>query len=153
MDLTEALKIIISGTIGTLAFSMIFRANKKRVFCNCIGGAITCAVYVLLCANTDNMFMQNLFPALFATAFAEVMARVMKAPATPILACSIIPLVPGGKLYYTTYYFVTSEMDKFHETFMETINIAAGLAVGIICISVIVHEINHHKYKNILDRD
>lgn len=153
MDFIQALRIIISGTVGTLGFSMVFRANRSRVLFNCIGGAITCAVYVILCSTTDNIFMQNLFPALVATAYAEIMARVLKAPATPILACSIISLVPGGKLYYTTYYFVISEMDKFRETFMETLNIAAGLAVGIICITVIVNEINHHKFKSILDRD
>ena len=97
--------------------------------------------------------MQNLFPALFATVYAEVMARAVKAPATPILACSIIPLVPGGKLYYTTYYFVTSDMEKFDTTLGETLQIAAGLAVGIICVSVIVHEINRNKFKHILDVD
>lgn len=153
MEIYEALKIVLSGMIGTLGFSLIFRAHKSRILFNCIGGAITCIVYVILCSNTDNIFMQNLFPALVATAYAEIMARILKAPATPILACSIIPLVPGGKLYYTTYYFVISEMESFRTTFMETLNIAAGLAVGIICISVIVNEINHHKFKDILDRD
>ena len=97
--------------------------------------------------------MQNFFPALVATAYAEIMARVLKAPATPILACSIIPLVPGGKLYYTTYYFVVGQMSLFKYTLTETLRIAAGLAVGIIVISVIVNEVNSHKFKTILDVD
>ena len=97
--------------------------------------------------------MQNFFPALFVTAYAEVMARIVKAPATPILACSVIPLVPGGKLYYTTYYLVIGDNVKFDTTLSETLQIAAGLAVGIICISVIVHEANRHKAKKILEVD
>ena len=152
-DLIYFLKIVLSGTMGTLGFSILFRVNKKRILCNCIGGAITSALYVFCCLFTEDMFWQNFFPALLATAFAETMARFLKAPTTPILACSIIPLVPGSKLYYTTYYFVVDEMDKFDATFTETLNIAAGLAVGIICVSDIVNEINRHKFRQILDVD
>ena len=97
--------------------------------------------------------MQNLFPALFATAYAEVMARLTKAPATPILACSIIPLVPGGKLYYTTYYFVVGETENFYEALVALLRIASGLAVGIILISVVVHEFNRHKFRRIFEDD
>ncbi len=152
-DFYEALRIVLSGMAGTLGFSVLFRANKNHFVWNSIGGALTCVVYVLVCAFADNMFWQNFFPAFFATTFAEIMARLLKTPATPILACSIISLVPGGKLYYTTYYFVTSEMDMFRTTFSETLRIAAGIAVGIICVSVIVNEINRHKFRQILDID
>lgn len=151
MDLKQALIIIISGMLGTVGFSALFRCDKRRVLCNAIGGALTCAVYVVCCKYSDNLFLQNFFPAVFVTVYAETMARIMKAPATPILACSVISLVPGGKLYYTTYYLVTSSDELFHATLKETLIIAAGLAVGIICISVIVHEINRHKFKQIID--
>ncbi|MBR2079032.1 MAG: threonine/serine exporter family protein, partial [Clostridia bacterium] len=151
MNYIEALKIILSGTIGTLGFSLLFKSNPKRTFFNALGGAITCIVYVVCCELFEHEFMQNIFPALAATAYAEIMARVLKAPATPILACSIIPLVPGGKLYYTTYYFVVGQMSLFEYTLRQTLRIAAGLAVGIIIVSVIVNEINSHKFKAILD--
>lgn len=153
MDLKETLIIVFSGMLGTIGFSILFRSNKNRIFCNAIGGALTCLVYVFCCDIFDNVFLQNFFPALFVTAYAEIMARVVKAPATPILACSVISLVPGGKLYYTTYYFVVGDMEKFDTTLTETLQIAAGLAVGIICISVIIHEINRNKFKHILNVD
>ncbi len=153
MELKQALIIIVSGMLGTVGFSALFRCDKRRVLCNAIGGALTCAVYVLCCSYFDNLFLQNFFPALFVTAYAEAMARAMKAPATPILACSVISLVPGSKLYYTTYYLVISEEELFRETLKETLLIAAGLAVGIICISVIVHEVNRQKFKQIIDVD
>ncbi len=153
MDYIEAIKIILSGTIGTLGFSLLFKSNPQRTLFNTLGGMITCIVYVVCCDLFDHEFLQNFFPALAATAYAEIMARVLKAPATPILACSIIPLVPGGKLYYTTYYFVVGQMGLFKHTLTETLRIAAGLAVGIIVISVIVNEVNSHKFKAILDID
>lgn len=153
MDTREVITIVLSGMLGTIGFSVLFRSDKKRILCNAVGGALTCLVYVIACHFFDHLVVQNFIPALFATIYAEVMARAVKAPATPILACSIISLVPGGKLYYTTYYFVTSDMEKFDITLGETLQIAAGLAVGIICVSVIVHEINRNKFKHILDVD
>ena len=153
MDIREVITIVLSGMLGTIGFSILFRSDKKRIFCNAVGGALTCLVYVIACHYFDHIVVQNFFPALFATIYAEVMARAVKAPATPILACSIISLVPGGKLYYTTYYFVTSDVEKFDISLSETLQIAAGLAVGIICVSVIVHEINRNKFKHILDVD
>lgn len=151
MDFKQGLVIVITGMLGSVGFSLLFKAPKRRVFLNAMGGMLTSLIYVICCDNVDHEFFQNFFPALAATVYAEVMARVVKAPATPILACSIIPLVPGGKLYYTTYYFVVSEMEMFRETFYELLRIASGLAVGIICISVVVHEINRHKFKQIID--
>ena len=114
---------------------------------------MVCAVYVLSCHFVESELIQNLFPALAATVYAEIMARVTKAPATPILACSIIPLVPGGKLYYTTYYFVMGENELFRESLGALLSIAGGLAVGIILISAIVYEFNRFKFKQILDNE
>lgn len=153
MSFSEALTVIISGTLGTVGFSLLFKSNSKRTFFNGLGGALTCVIYVICCEQFSHEFMQNFFPALFATAYAEVMARILKAPATPILTCSIIPLVPGGKLYYTTYYFVVGQMAVFKLTLTQTLRIAAGLAVGIIIVSAVVHEINSNKFKAILDVD
>ena len=151
MDLRETLIIVLSGFLGTIGFSILVRSN--RILCNAVGGALTCLVYALCCNAFDHIFLQNFFPALFVSAYAEIMARIVKAPATPILACSIISLVPGGKLYYTTYYCVVGDMEKFDTTLTETLQIAAGLAVGIICISVIIHEINWSRFKHILNVD
>ena len=106
MDLRETLTIVLSGMLGAVGFSILFRSDKNRIFCNAVGGALTCLVYAISCYCFDHIVVQNLFPALFVSIYSEVMARIVKAPSTPILACSIIPLVPGGKLYYTTYYFV-----------------------------------------------
>lgn len=151
MDFKQALIIILSGTVGTLGFAYVFQSPKRRTLINVLGGLLVCSVYVFSDYITDRVFFINFFPALAATVYAEIMARVVKAPAMPILACSIIPLVPGGKLYYTTYYFVMGEHEMFDVTVHQLLEIALGLAVGIICVTVIVHEINRQKFKQIID--
>lgn len=153
MDFNEFIRLVLSGFVGTVGFTLLFRSNKKRVLISSVGGAITCIIYAISCHFFDSGLIQNLFPALAATVYAEIMARVTKAPATPILACSIIPLVPGGKLYYTTYYFVMGENELFRESLGALLSIAGGLAVGIILISAIVYEFNRYKFKQILDTE
>ena len=151
MDWKQALVIIASGMIGTLGFAYVFQSPKRRTLTNVLGGILVCTVYVLSSQLTDKEFLINFFPALAATVYAEIMARIVKAPATPILACSIISLVPGRKLYYTTYYFVMGETELFDVTIHELLEVALGLAVGIICVTVVVHEINRQKFKQIID--
>ena len=153
MDINEFIRLIVSGSVGTLGFTLLFRSNKNRVIISVLGGVLTCAVYAVSCYFFEHELLQNLFPALAATVYAEVMARVTKAPATPILACSIIPLVPGGKLYYTTYYFVVGEMESFHDSIIDLLRIASGLAVGIILVSAVVYELNRHKFRQIMDTE
>ncbi len=151
MELKEALTIVISGLIGAGGFALLFRIRKERILLATLGGGLTCVVYVICMKYFSHEFFQNLFPALFGAVYSEVMARVTKSPSTTYIACSIIPLVPGGKLYYTMYYFIVGEMPKFYDALKETARIAAGLAVGVILISVFVHIINHGKFKQIYD--
>lgn len=153
MEMKELFTLLFSGVIGTVGFSILFKSNKSRVFCCAVGGALVVFIYAMCVKVSDNLFFQNFVPSLFATVYAEIMARVMKAPTTPILACSIIALIPGYRLYYTTYYFVTSNMEAFDSELMAMLQVAAGICVGITCISVIVNEINRHKFKQIFDKD
>lgn len=153
MEFKQALIIVFSGIIGTLGFALVFRMTKKKIIWAVIGGGLTCVVYALSCSFFSHEFFQNVFPALFATAYSEAFARITKSPSTPYIACSIISLVPGGKLFYTMYYFITSDMESFRTTLYQTARISAGLAVGIIIVSVIIKEINYNKFKNIYDME
>lgn len=151
MDLRQALILVLSGAFGTCGFALLFRMTKRKIIWAVIGGGLTCVVYAVSCHFFTHEFFQNVFPALFATAYSEVFARLTKSPSTPYIACSIISLVPGSKLFYTMYYFITSDMAQFRVTLNQTFRIAAGLSVGIIIVSVIIREINYNKFRNIYD--
>ena len=66
MDVNEIIRTVASGFIGTLGFTLLFRSNKNRVIISAVGGALTCAVYVISCFFYEHELMQNLFPALAA---------------------------------------------------------------------------------------
>ena len=147
MDWKQSLVLFLSAVAGTLGFALMFRIRKRLVGWALLGGTLTVAVYIICIHFFEHAFFQNLLPALAATLFSELLARLTKSPATQYITCSIIPLVPGGALYYTMYYFVIGDMPQFRAALTQTARTAAGLAVGIICVSVFVHLLNFHKFK------
>ena len=145
MTVSKILLLIVTGALGTFAFALVFRIRKRLIVWTVLSGLLTTALYVL-CAQLFTLeFFQYLFPALFATAFAEALARLTKAPTTPFIVCPLIPLVPGSALFYTMYHFILGDMTQFHEMLMQTLRISAGLAVGIICVSAVAQFIQYVK--------
>ena len=153
MDLKQALILLLAGTAGTCGFALLFRMRKKLIPWAMLGSLLTLAVYVVCLRYLHHAFFQNLFPALCGALYAEVLARLSKSPATQYLVCAIIPLVPGGGLYYTMYAFVTGNMDTFHAELTQTARTAAGLAVGIILVSVLMHQIRRRRWKAVFEED
>jgi uncharacterized membrane protein YjjB (DUF3815 family) len=67
---------------------------------------------------------------------------MVKVPATVMIIPAIVPLVPGGRLYYTMLAAVNSDMEEFYAQGRGVLLITAGLAVGIIGVTAISRPIN-----------
>ena len=61
---------------------------------------------------------------------AELFARIFKVPATVFIIVGIIPMVPGGGMYYTMDALVSGNMPLFVEKGMQTAASAGAIAVG-----------------------
>lgn len=76
-----------------------------------------------------------LLAALFIGLYAEVLAAVLKKPATIWIVTAIFPLVPGGGMYYTMLSSVRGDLWQSIRSGFETLSaagaIASGLAVSI----------------------
>ncbi len=101
-----------------------------------LGGAIGWLVYLLFGFVREDLFQY--FVATIATAvYSEILARVMKKPATEFQIVALLPLVPGGGIFYTMEYCVIGNNEKFMETGLHTLGIAGALATGILLVSSI----------------
>ena len=136
-NMTELLIYTLSGLIGTVGYTLINRMRLRRIALASLGGALSVAVWFVCLYFTDNVFLSNLAGAFVVTVYSEIMARVCKAPATIFLVPGIIPLVPGGRLYYTMAALVSSDMEGFRQNGFQTVEIALGIAVGIVLVSTI----------------
>ncbi len=92
---------ILSAFVGSVGFALFFNMKGKQLAAAGIGGALTWIVYLLVQPGFDDYFVPYLIASLFVGLFAEIMARVGKAPATIFLTTAAVPLIPGGGLDYT----------------------------------------------------
>ncbi len=117
-----------------------------------MGGCLALAICDFASMLGFNDILCYFCGALMAAGYAEVMARIRKYPAISYLVISILPLIPGAGVYYTTNYLVVGDLSNFASQGKHTIAIAGVIAVGILLISTIVHflnqwKINRHKKK------
>lgn len=131
MSLTEIIQII-TGFIGSLGFAVLFNIRGKRLIAAAFGGFLSWTLFVLLNLFIHNDPVNYFLVALAVSIYAEVMARVMKTPTTTFITTALIPLIPGGSLYYTMAYAFNSDLENFLTKGIYTLQLAAALAIGII---------------------
>jgi len=135
--------MIVTAAAGTLGYCLLINVKRNKIVYGCLGGVVSTFLYCACVEAGLTPLLQNLIPAAVVTLYAEVLARVIKAPATVFLIPSIIPLVPGGRLYYTMRAIVDGDADSAKIYAMETIVIALVIAVGIVVISLVFYHISH----------
>ena len=126
---------IAASFIGSLGFAALYNLHGKKLWIAGVGGMICWGSYLGFLNLIQNGFITNLLATVVATAYAEVMARVQKTPVTVYLISAIIPMVPGGTLYYTMNYAIAKEWDLFYRYGQKTLMIAAAMARGIMIAS------------------
>lgn len=135
--------MILTAAIGTLGYCLIINVKRSNILYDCIGGVLLTFLYCVCAEAGLSLLLQNLIPAAVVTIYSEVTARLVKAPATVFLIPSIIPLVPGGKLYYTMRSIVDGNTIKAKIFGEQTIVISLGIAVGIVIVSLMFYHISH----------
>ena len=103
-----------------------------------LGGAVGWSVFLAL-GGMEQEIMQYFIASLALAVYAEIIARLTKKPATCTLIIAVLPLVPGGGIYYTMEYCVSGQTSQFIETGIHTFAIAGALAVGVLIVSSLVH--------------
>lgn len=141
--LAKNYSLIISGAIGTLGFCLFFKIRRDKLIYGCIGGLVT-SLFFCICSDLGlSVLMRNLIPTIVGTLYAEVIARIVKAPTIVFLIPAVIPLTPGGTLYYTMSAIVEGDMVKAQKQGEITLLVALGIAVGIVFISVIFYQLTN----------
>lgn len=131
MSLYELVQII-SGGIGTLAFCILFNIRGERLVGTTVGGFLSWFIFVCLSNFIESEPLNYFIVAVVISAYSEIMARVIKTPTTTFVTTALIPLIPGGSLYYTMAYAFESDLERFLEKAIYTLQLASSLAIGII---------------------
>ena len=131
------LVILLTSAVGTMGFALLFSTNLRHIPFAVLGGLVSCLVY-LICFEKlgSNLLIANMFGALAGAWYAYLCARFRRAPHNIFTLACMIPLVPGGTLYYTMSNLVSQNMQLAGEYAGRTLQVALGIAAGMILASV-----------------
>ena len=145
---------ILWGALGTSAFAILFNIRRLRLAAAAAGGLLSWLIFVLLNKFIPNEPVNYFIVSLFMSCYAEIMARLLKTPTTTFITTTLIPLIPGGSLYYTMSYAFQSNLSMFVEKAIYTLQLASALALGIIVatnltriVVSVLYKIKHTKIK------
>lgn len=141
----DALIQIISGCIGTVGFGVLFNIRGKKLIFGGLGGLAAWSLYVIFGLFIHNEAVIYLLVSTITSLYAEILAIKLKTPTTSFLIISLIPLIPGGSLYYTLAYALNGNMDSFITKAVSTLQLAAALSLGIIIVLSIFKHIRLSK--------
>jgi len=128
----------LAAALGSMAFGIVYHVKRKHLWTVALGGGVGWLLYSVFLQITDSGFISNMVASMFATGYSEIMARKRKAPAVVFLLPCLIPLVPGGGLYYSMSYTVLKDFTQSYAYVFSTAEAAFGIAAGIIVVSVVV---------------
>lgn len=120
--------------VAVIAFAILFHAPRNQwIWCGLTGMAGWCA-YQLALWNGLSLPISSFIASMVLALLARIFAVTCKCPSTVFLTGGIFPLVPGAGIYYTVYYFIMGEGNLSFEKGIETIKIAAAIAIGIVLV-------------------
>lgn len=120
---------------GSFAFAIVFNIPKNKLVLSAIGGLLGQLTYVVFQTIISDDVALYFLATIAISLYAEIMARVTKSPTTVYLAVALIPLVPGGGVYYTMLYLLEGSIELGVTTGLHTLGISGALAMGIILVS------------------
>ena len=128
---------IIAGAIATLGFAILFRLKPSHWPFAMLDGLFACICYFAFTELFGGNFLPNLLAAFAASVFADLFARLCKAPSTVFILPGCIALVPGGTLYYAMSNLLSENREMALEYFLITLTIGIAIGGGIIAASLL----------------
>lgn len=122
--------------LGCLSFCYIFELHSwKYLLSAAVTGGLGWLCYLLL--DGQGTVLRFFLSTIVVATLAEIFARMMKAPATIFLIIGILPLVPGGGMYYTMEALINGNVPLFFQKGLETAASAGAMAVGCSLVSAV----------------
>lgn len=127
---------LIACTVGCVGFSLWFHVKKRHIFWCALGAFLTWGAYSICCHFTANSFWSTLFGAVACGFYAQIMARVNRAPATIFQTVAIFPMIPGAALYYSVYGLVMGDFAFAASKGLSLLLSCFGIVIGFLFVAV-----------------
>ncbi len=126
---------VLASFVGTLGFGYLFNIRGKKLVLAAVGGMAAWARFLALGFWIQGEVIRYFIVSICSTIYAEILARRLKTPATTFCIINLIPLVPGGALYYTTTTALSGDLGLFIPKLVNTVQLAVALSLGIVLVT------------------
>ena len=99
--------------LSSIGFGVLFNIRGKNLIIASLGGALGWFTYLLSGRLQSSEIFSLFLASMVVSIYSEIMARVYKSPVTIFILCGIIPLVPGGGMYFATLEAVKGNLSFF----------------------------------------
>ncbi len=122
-----------AAVLGTVGFSVMFSVPRADYpLCGLAGGA----GWLVYCLTLPRLDAPG--ATLLATVLVVFLSRLFavrrRCPVTIFLIPGIIPLVPGGGIYWTAYYMVFDRFREAAQTGFDAVKVAVAIVLGIVFV-------------------
>ena len=121
----------------SLGFGILFNIRGKNLIIASIGGALGWFTYLLSGRLQSSIVFSLFLASMVVSIYSEIMARIYKNPVTIFIICAIIPLVPGGGMYFSILETVRGNFSIALSKGTETMFSAGAIAIAIVFVSSI----------------
>ena len=133
--------------IGTVGFAALF-GTPRRYYLTCgLTGMVGWAVYIVLTWYTGLLSVAGgaFFGALAVALTSDLLSVAQRCPTTVFLICGIIPLVPGGGIFWTAYYLVSNQLRLAATTGFVALKVTIAIAGGIITLAALTSRLQKRR--------
>lgn len=116
---------------ATLFFCILFSAPRRSIIYSSLIAAASWLLYDVIKFHQLNELIGYFCSVLLIGFLSEWGARHYKMPSIIILFPALIPYIPGVGIYNAMFYMVTNDYDMFLTTLVQTLLIAATIALAV----------------------
>jgi Uncharacterized conserved protein len=121
--------------IGSFCAGFLFNVKGWNLIWIGISGMTGWMVYISLNGLMGQPVLSIFAGALAVGIYSEIMARILKRPATVFSIPGIFPIVPGIAAYESIQFILTNELREAGGKIVETFLGAAAIAFGILLVT------------------
>jgi uncharacterized membrane protein YjjB (DUF3815 family) len=126
-----------SAFVGTVGFAVIFGVPRRYYLDSGLTGMLGWGMFLL----TGSVFLGTLAVGLVS----YLQAWLRRCPVTVFLICGIIPLVPGGGIFWTAYHLVVNDVRLAATTGFMALKVTVAIAAAIFFAAVLYNLVAKRK--------
>ncbi len=122
---------------GSFCAGVLFNVKGRNLVWTGFSGMVGWMVYIMLSKLTGQAFFSIFGGAVAVGLFSEIMARILRQPATVFSIPGIFPLVPGIAAYEAIQYLMSNKIQDAGGKMAETLAGAGAIAFGILLVTAL----------------